>query len=67
MTPGLAVSLSALAALLFGPIARLADLASLFEQASTSMGRLGEILDQKDAVPAPDHPLPLGQQQQQQQ
>src|SRR4051812_35081003 len=37
MTPGAAVSAAALAALLFGPIGRLADLLHVFEQASASV------------------------------
>ncbi len=59
MSPGEAVSASALAGLLFNPIARFADLASLFQQASASLGRLGEILDQKDGVGEPDDPIRL--------
>src|SRR5262249_36468501 len=60
MTPGAAVSTAALAALLFGPIGRLADLAHVFEQASTSVDRLGEILDQKSDVVEPEVPVPVG-------
>ena len=45
MTPGGVVSTAALAGLLFGPVARLADLAYVFEQAAASVDRLGEILD----------------------
>ena len=45
MTPGGVVSTAALAGLIFGPIARLADLAYVFEQASASVDRLGEVLD----------------------
>jgi ABC-type multidrug transport system fused ATPase/permease subunit len=60
LTPGEVVSTAALAALLFGPIARLADLASVFEQAAASVQRLGEILDQEPDVPEPAQPLPLG-------
>jgi len=60
LTPGEAVSASALAALLFGPVTRLADLAATFEQARTGMARLGDILDQTDGVREPDDPLPLG-------
>jgi subfamily B ATP-binding cassette protein MsbA len=60
MTPGAAVSASALAALLFAPISRLADLASTFQQASASLDRLFEILDQKVEVSEPDSPVSLG-------
>jgi subfamily B ATP-binding cassette protein MsbA len=60
MTPGGVVSTAALAALLFGPIARLADLAYVFEQAAASVERLGEILDLEPDVAEPAAPLPLG-------
>jgi ABC-type multidrug transport system fused ATPase/permease subunit len=60
MTPGAAVSTAALAALLFGPIGRLADLAYVFEQASTSVDRLGELLDLEPDVAEPSAPLPIG-------
>src|SRR5262249_16957473 len=60
MTPGEIVSAAALAALLFGPVARLADLASLFQHASASMDRLGEILDQEADVQEPEQPLAIG-------
>lgn len=60
MTPGGVVSTAALAALLFGPIARLADLAYVFEQASTSVDRLGEILDLEPDVADPAAPLAIG-------
>src|SRR4051794_40256187 len=55
MTPGGVVSTAALAGLLFGPVARLADLAYVFEQTAASVDRLGEILDlEPDVVePAP--------------
>jgi subfamily B ATP-binding cassette protein MsbA len=59
MTPGAVVSTAALAALLFGPIARLADLAYTFEQASASVDRLGEILDLEPAVAEPVAPLSI--------
>src|SRR5262249_35742952 len=60
MTPGEVVSAAALAGLLFGPVARLADLASIFETAGTSLRRLGDILDQESDVPEPANPVPLG-------
>jgi ABC-type multidrug transport system fused ATPase/permease subunit len=60
MTPGTVVSTVALAALLFGPIARLADLAYLFEQASASVDRLGEIHDLKPAGIEPAAPIVIG-------
>lgn len=59
MTPGEVVSTAALAALLFGPIARLADLAYVFEQASASVNRLGEILDLEPSIAEPAAPLPF--------
>jgi subfamily B ATP-binding cassette protein MsbA len=59
MTPGGVVSTAALAALLFGPVARLADLASVFEQAAASVERLGEILDLEPRIADPTNPLPL--------
>jgi ABC-type multidrug transport system fused ATPase/permease subunit len=60
MTPGGVVSTAALAALLFGPVARLSDLASVFEQAAASIDRLGEILDLEPEVVGPSSPLALG-------
>jgi ABC-type multidrug transport system fused ATPase/permease subunit len=45
MTPGGVVATAALAAMVFGPVARLADLAFVFEQSAASVDRLGEILD----------------------
>jgi subfamily B ATP-binding cassette protein MsbA len=60
MTPGEAVSTATLAGLLFGPVARLADLAYVFEQAAASVERLGEILDLQPDVVEPEHPVPLG-------
>lgn len=59
MTPGAVLSATALAALLFGPITRLADLAAIFQQAAASMDRLGEILDQEPDLAEPDRPVPL--------
>ncbi len=60
LTPGGVVSTAALAALLFGPIGRLGDLAYVFEQASASVERLGEILDLKPDVPEPAGPTAIG-------
>jgi subfamily B ATP-binding cassette protein MsbA len=60
MTPGGVVSSAALAAMLFGPIARLADLAYVFEQVAASVDRLGEILDLEPVVAEPAAPLPIG-------
>lgn len=59
LTPGGVIAASALAALMFGPIGRLADLAYVFEQASASVERLGEILDLEPDVPEPANPLPI--------
>lgn len=59
MTPGTVLSATALAALLFGPVSRLADLASVFQQAAASMDRLGDILDQEPDVAEPAEPVPL--------
>ena len=53
LTPGGVVSTAALAALVFGPVARLADLAYVFEQTAASVDRLGEILDLEPDVPEP--------------
>ena len=47
MTPGEVISATALAALLFAPIPRLADLATIFQQASASFARLDDILETK--------------------
>ncbi len=60
MTPGEVVSAAALAGLLFGPVARLADLAAVLQQAAASFDRLGDILDQDTDVPEPVRPVPLG-------
>lgn len=59
MTPGEVISTAALAGMLFGPIARLADLAYVFEQAGASVDRVGEILDLKPDVVEPEHPVHL--------
>ena len=60
MTIGEAAASATLASLLFGPISRLADLISIFEQASASVERLGEILDRKPEVQEPRVPRPIG-------
>ncbi|MDR3619153.1 MAG: ABC transporter ATP-binding protein [Paludisphaera borealis] len=54
LTAGGAVSTAALAAMVFGPVARLADLAYVFEQAAASVDRLGEILDREVDVREPE-------------
>lgn len=54
MTPGGVVATAALAAMIFGPVARLADLAYVFEQTAASVDRLGEILDLEPDVREPD-------------
>lgn len=59
MTPGTVVSATALAALVFGPLSRLADLAAVFQQAAASMDRLGDILDQEPDVAEPEDSVPL--------
>jgi ABC-type multidrug transport system fused ATPase/permease subunit len=54
MTPGGVVATAALAGMIFGPVARLADLACVFEQTVASVDRLGEILDlQPDVLEPP--------------
>jgi ABC-type bacteriocin/lantibiotic exporter with double-glycine peptidase domain len=63
MTPGVVVSASTMAALLFGPISRLADLAAVFQQAAASGDRLGEILDQDSEVKETATPAHLGRAQ----
>ena len=55
LTPGEVVSTSALAGMVFGPVARLADLAYVFEQTAASVDRLGEILDLEPDVREPSH------------
>lgn len=59
MSPGEVISTAALAGMLFGPIARLADLAYVFEQAGASVDRVGEILDLKPEVAEPEQPVTL--------
>jgi subfamily B ATP-binding cassette protein MsbA len=59
MTPGTVLSATAMAALLFGPVSRLLDLAAVFQQAAASMDRLREILEQEPDVIDPAHPVPL--------
>jgi subfamily B ATP-binding cassette protein MsbA len=60
MSPGQVVATTALAALLFGPAARLADLASLFQQAGASVDRLGDLLDLDADAPDPARPVAIG-------
>ncbi len=59
LSPGEAVATATLAALLFGPVARLADLVSIFEQAAASVDRLGEILDLEPDIKDPPLPRPI--------
>jgi ABC-type multidrug transport system fused ATPase/permease subunit len=59
MTPGGVVSASTMAALLFGPISRLADLAAVFQQAAASVDRIGDILDQDSEVKEVSSPVRL--------
>jgi ABC-type multidrug transport system fused ATPase/permease subunit len=54
LTPGGAVSMAAMASMVLGPVARLADLAYVFKQTAASVDRLGEILDLKADAPAPE-------------
>ena len=54
LTPGGVVSTAALAGMVFGPVARLADLAYVFEQTAASVDRLGEILDLEPDVVEPE-------------
>jgi ATP-binding cassette, subfamily B, bacterial MsbA len=54
LTPGGVVSTAALAGLVFGPVARLADLGYVFEQTAASVDRLGEILDLETDVVEPE-------------
>ena len=54
MTPGGVVATAALAGMVFGPVARLADLAYVFEQTAASVDRLGEILDLEPDVVEPE-------------
>jgi len=55
LTPGGVISTAALAGMVFGPVARLADLAYVFEQTAASVDRLGEILDLELDVIEPKH------------
>lgn len=60
LTPGEAVSAVAVAGLLFGPLTRLMDLGSVWEQAAASGERLAELTDMPDpAVVDPPDPVPL--------
>lgn len=61
MTPGAVLSATTLAALLFAPMSRLADLAATFQQAAASMDRLGDILDREPDVLDPAEPISLPQ------
>jgi len=54
LTPGAVVSTAALAGMVFGPVARLGDLAYVFEQTAASVDRLGEILDLEPDVIEPE-------------
>ncbi len=54
LTPGGVVATAALAGMVFGPVARLADLAYVFEQTAASVDRLGEILDLEPDVVEPE-------------
>lgn len=60
MTPGEVVSTTAMAGLLFGPVARLADLSSIFQRAAASVDRLGEMLDLRPTIAEPEVPVPIG-------
>jgi subfamily B ATP-binding cassette protein MsbA len=60
MTPGAVLSATATAALLFGPVSRLLDLAAVFQQAAASIDRLREILEQEPDVIDPASPVSLG-------
>jgi ABC-type multidrug transport system fused ATPase/permease subunit len=60
LTVGSVVSASTLAGLLFGPVARLADLAAVYQQAVASFDRLREVLDQPPDIREPTCPAPLG-------
>lgn len=59
MTPGQVVSTTPLTGLLFGPVARLADLASVFQQAAASVDRLGEMLELQPSIAEPESPVPI--------
>jgi subfamily B ATP-binding cassette protein MsbA len=54
LTPGGVVSTAAMAGMVFGPVARLADLAYVFEQTAASVDRLGDILDLPADVVEPE-------------
>ena len=49
LTTGELIAATAMAALIFAPITRLSELAGAYQQAATSLGRLGEILDFPDS------------------
>ncbi len=60
MTAGELISALALAALLFGPMGRLADLANTFQQAAASFTRLRPYLDGEHEVAEAVDPIVLG-------
>ncbi len=60
LTPGQVVAAAAMATLLFGPLARLADVAAVYEQASASGKRLAQLMAQHHhTVTDPADPIPL--------
>jgi ABC-type multidrug transport system fused ATPase/permease subunit len=60
LTPGQVVSAAAMATLLFGPLARLADVAAVYEQASASGKRLAQLTTwPQRSVQDPPDPIPL--------
>jgi ABC-type multidrug transport system fused ATPase/permease subunit len=63
MSPGEVIATAALAGLLFGPVARLADLINIFEQTGASVDRLGEILDAAPEVRDSKMPLRIARAQ----
>ncbi|MDB5307996.1 MAG: transporter ATP-binding protein [Gemmataceae bacterium] len=61
LTPGEAAAVAAFAGLLFGPLARLADVAGVYEQAAASGDRLARLTAlPAGAVADPVCPVPLG-------
>jgi subfamily B ATP-binding cassette protein MsbA len=59
LSAGGVVAAEALAALLFGPLARLADLTSVFQSAAVSVARVGEVLDRQPDVLESESPVAL--------
>jgi ABC-type multidrug transport system fused ATPase/permease subunit len=60
LSPGMAVSAAALSLLLFGPLNRVAEVASAFQQAAASFRRLADFTSkQKNAVTEPPDPVRL--------